>query len=222
MAAVAQTVAPDAENVVVGEQIARFRYATRLIHWCVALTFGICLTTGLPIWTPAFGWLAELVGGLGVCRWLHPWTGVAFAVFALFQFIHWASEMGMSANDRSFLSPSNFAKYLRWELHDENVGKYNGGQKALFWMSSLAALGLLATGVVLWWTEFFPTALRQWSWVLHDVTFILFVLMIIGHVYLSIAEPGTFTAMVRGTVTRTWAKLHHPKWYRDLTGGDGR
>jgi len=54
--------------------------------------------------------------------------------------------------------------------------------------------------------------------VLHDVTFILFVLLIMGHVYLGLAEPGTLTAMVKGTVPRAWARLHHPKWYRDVTG----
>jgi formate dehydrogenase subunit gamma len=222
MADLVQSLAPGAENVVVGQQVARFRYATRVIHWGVALTFLLCLGTGLPIWTPLFGWMATLVGGLAVCRWLHPWSGVAFAAMALVQFFHWVGEMRMSATDRDFMAPSNFAKYLRWELHDENVGKYNGGQKAQFWTSSLAALGLLVSGVVLWWPEFFPTVVRQWSWVLHDVTFILFVLMILGHVYLTIAEPGTLRAMLRGTVTRQWAKLHHPKWYRDVTGGDGR
>jgi cytochrome b subunit of formate dehydrogenase len=47
---------------------------------------------------------------------------------------------------------------------------------------------------------------------------------IIGHIYLgTAAEPGTFASMVRGTVTKDWARLHHPKWYREVTGnGRGR
>lgn len=130
--------------------------------------------------------------------------------------------MSLGPADRRFITPAGLSAYLRWRLHDPEVGKYNGGQKLLFWASSLAALGLLLTGVVLWWPAEFSAALRQASWVLHDVTFILFALLIIAHVYLSIAEPGTFGAMVRGTVSRDWAKLHHPKWYRDVTGGDGR
>ena len=216
-----QLVGPDAEDVLVGDQVARFRYATRVVHWGVALTFFACLTTGLPIWTPIFGWLAPLVGGLAVCRWLHPWAGLGFALFALLQFAHWAGQMRLTAADRRFLSLKSFGAYLRWQLHDPEVGKYNGGQKALFWASTLASLGLLLTGVVLWWPGLFGAPLREWSWLLHDVTFVLFVVLIIGHVYLSIAEPGTFTAMVRGTVSRDWAKLHHPAWYRDVTR-DGR
>jgi cytochrome b subunit of formate dehydrogenase len=27
--------------------------------------------------------------------------------------------------------------------------------------------------------------------------------------------------MTRGTVTKAWAKLHHPRWYRDVTGDRG-
>jgi formate dehydrogenase subunit gamma len=72
--------------------------------------------------------------------------------------------------------------------------------------------------VVLWWPEFFSGPFREASWVLHDVAFILFFLLILGHIYLSIAEPGTLAGMVKGTVTKAWARLHHPAWYRDVTG----
>jgi formate dehydrogenase subunit gamma len=208
------------EDVAVGDELVRFRYYTRVVHWGVALTFFVCLFSGLPIWTPIFGWLAALFGGLQVCRWLHPWSGVAFSFFALLQFFHWAGEMKMTAVDKRFTR--SFLSYLRWETHDEEVGKYNGGQKMLFWLSSLASLGLLATGVVLWWPDYFGATFRQVSWVLHDVTFILFTLMIMGHIYLAIAEPGTFQAMVKGTVSKAWARLHHPAWYRDVTGGNRR
>ena len=208
------------ENLVVGEELVRFRYYTRVVHWGVALTFFICLFTGLAIWTPIFGWLAYLFGGLQVCRWLHAWTGITFAFFALLQFFHWAGDMRMNAADKRFAA--NLRTYLRWEYHDDEVGKYNGGQKLLFWLSSLAALGLLLTGIVLWWPELFSSPLREASWVLHDLTFILFVLLIIGHIYLSVAEPGTFAGMVRGTVTKAWARLHHPAWYREVTGDKRR
>jgi formate dehydrogenase subunit gamma len=211
-------VAQERDNLVVGDVVVRFRYATRVIHWGVALTFFVCLFTGLPIWTPIFGWMATLFGGLQVCRWLHAWTGILFSFFALLQFLHWISEMRMGEVDKRFVKLKNFLAYMRWQTHDEEVGKFNGGQKILFWMSSLASLGLLLTGIVLWWPNLFGAGLRELSWLLHDVTFILFVLLIIGHIYLSIAEPGSFTGMVKGTVTKDWARLHHPRWYRDVTG----
>ena len=58
------------------------------------------------------------------------------------------------------------------------------------------------------------------SWVLHDAGFLLFAAAIVVHIYLGTAAlPGTFRSMTRGTVTKSWAKLHHPRWYRDVTGG---
>ncbi|MGZ6035489.1 MAG: formate dehydrogenase subunit gamma, partial [Myxococcaceae bacterium] len=172
--------AQNREDVVVGDRLVRFRVYTRTLHWSVALTFFICLFTGLPIWTPIFGWLAALFGGIQVCRWLHAWTGIAFAVLALLQFVHWAGQMKMGEADRRFVRLANFRAYMRWETHDEDVGKFNGGQKGLFWLSALAALGVLVTGVVLWFPDLFGRGLWQASWLLHDVTFILFTLLIIG------------------------------------------
>jgi len=205
------------EDIVVGDRMVRFRAYTRILHWGVALTFFVCLFTGLPIWTPIFGWMALLFGGLQVCRWLHAWTGIAFAVLAFVQLIHWAGVMRMGEADRRFVRLGNFLAYMRWETHDEDVGKFNGGQKVLFWLSTLAALGLLLTGVVLWFPNLFGRELQRISLLLHDITFILFTLLIFGHIYLTIAEPGTFTGMVKGTVTTAWARLHHPRWYRDVT-----
>ena len=63
------------EDVVVGSEIVRHRLWSRLAHWIVALTFVVCLLTGMPIWTPVFGWMANLFGGLSVCRVMHPWAG---------------------------------------------------------------------------------------------------------------------------------------------------
>lgn len=32
------------------------------------------------------------------------------------------------------------------------------------------------------------------------------------------AMPGTFGSMTRGTVTKAWARLHHPRWAREVMG----
>ena len=64
-----------------------------------------------------------------------------------------------------------------------------------------------------------PQIVRELSYLLHDFTFIVFAVSLVGHIYLSTAaEPGTFGSMVRGTVTRQWARLHHPRWLREVTG----
>ena len=51
------------------------------------------LFTGMPIWTPLFGWMAQFFGGLSVCRVVHPWVGLAFFVASAVMFVEWHAEM---------------------------------------------------------------------------------------------------------------------------------
>jgi len=109
------------------------------------------------------------------------------------------------------------AKAVQWV--GDNIGKYNGGQKVLFFAVSLLAVLLLLTGLVLWFPLSFPAGLREMSWGLHDAAFLVFAVTIVVHIYLGTAAlPGTFQSMTRGTVSKAWARLHHPRWYREVTG----
>lgn len=208
------------ENIVVGNEIVRHSRASRLIHWGVAIFFFISLLTGLPIWTPLFGWMAHLFGGLEVCRWLHPWAGVVFALFSVVMFFYWLGDMRMLPGEtREWFGPK-LLTYMKYEDQPDE-GKYNGGQKLFFFAVSLGMLGVLLTGMVMWFPFAFPRWVREWAIVLHDVTFICFMVGIVMHIYLgTTAEPGTFRSMTRGTVTKPWARLHHPGWLRDVMGGN--
>ena len=212
-----------AEDVVVGDEIIRHRLSSRAIHWAVALFFFLALLSGLPVWTPVFGWMAHLFGGLNVCRWLHPWAGLLFFGSALVMFVHWLGNMRLEPQDREWLRPRKIAEYMSYRGEDPDVGKYNGGQKLFFFAAALGALGLLVSGVVMWFPLEFPPLLRELAILLHDVTFILFAVAIVLHIYLgTAAEPGTFHSMIRGTVSRPWARLHHPRWYREVQGEETR
>jgi len=207
----------DRDNVVVGDEIVRHRRATRLIHWSVAITFFLALITGMPIWTPIFGWMASLVGGLDTARVIHPYAGVLFIIASIFQFVHWLPDMHLHEDQKGWLSGKAFS-YMRWE-HVEESGKYNGGQILYFWAACLGALGFLLSGIPMW----FPLWVREICIWIHDITFICFFVGLVGHMYLgSAAEPGTFRAMTRGTVTRRWARFHHPGWYKEVTGEETR
>jgi formate dehydrogenase subunit gamma len=212
------------EDVVVGNEIVRHNRASRLIHWAVAITFFVCLFTGMPIWAPIFGWMAHLFGGLSVCRVIHPWAGLAFFAASIVMFVQWLGDMRLESSERKeWLTGGRAMQYLRYETDDTNVGKYNGGQKLQFWLVSLAALGLLLSGLMMWFPSAFPRLLMELAYLVHDLTFILFAMLIVFHIYLgTVAEPGTFGSMTRGTVTRAWARLHHPRWYREVTGEESR
>jgi formate dehydrogenase subunit gamma len=136
----------------------------------------------------------------------------------LVMWVHWHRDMKLEEQDKGWLGPK-LIEYLRFTGEDPNVGKYNGGQKLFFWAAILDALVLLLSGIVLWFPANFEQGLREISILAHDLGFIFFGVAIIAHVYLgTAAEPGTFSAMTRGTVSKAWARLHHPRWYRDVTG----
>jgi formate dehydrogenase subunit gamma len=215
-------VASRAEDIVIGDEIVRYRVSTRVMHWSVAVLFSACVLSGMPIWSPVFGWMANLFGGLHVCRWLHPWLGVGFSIGMVWMFFHWWRQMLLEPSERSWMGPRLF-RYMRYQDHDQDVGKYNGGQKLFFWAACLGALALLASGFVMWWPTKFQQPVREASILLHDVTFICFAVAIVFHIYLgTAAEPGTFRAMTRGTVTKPWARLHQPRWYREVTHDESR
>jgi formate dehydrogenase subunit gamma len=210
------------EDVVVGNEIIRHNRASRLIHWTVALTFFVSLLTGMPIWTPVFGWMAQLFGGLSVCRVIHPWAGVAFFLASIFMFFQWLSDMHLEPHERDWMGP-RMLQYMRYQTDDSRTGKYNGGQKLYFWAVSLGAVGLLLSGLLMWFPSAFPRLLMEFAYLIHDFTFICFAVSLVFHIYLgTAAEPGTFGSMTRGTVTRAWARLHHARWYREVTGEEPR
>jgi formate dehydrogenase subunit gamma len=206
----------DDEDAVVGDEIVRHKLSARIIHWAVAVFFFAAMLSGLPVWSPVFGWMANIFGGLQVCRWLHAWLGVGFAVASLAMFIQWFRVMKFDGGDKKF----NLKFYVSFsDDEDQDVGRYNGGQKFYFYAAFAGAVALLASGIILWWPMSFAIPWRWAAVIVHDISFIAFFAAVAGHVYLStIFEPGTFESMTRGTVTKDWARTHHPRWYREVTG----
>ncbi|WP_287030893.1 cytochrome b/b6 domain-containing protein, partial [Pseudomonas sp. UBA6310] len=107
--------------------------------------------------------------------------------------------------------------------HNEELdtGKYNAGQKVLFWgIMGLISL-LLVSGVLIWRPYFAPLfsiPTIRIGLFLHTLAGILLMLLVIGHIYLAFWVKGSVDAMSSGYVSRKWARTHHPRWYRQVTG----
>jgi formate dehydrogenase subunit gamma len=123
------------------------------------------------------------------------------------------------ANDRQWLRRIN-----RVMVNDEEsvppVGKYNAGQKLLFWTLLLCMLALLFTGLVIWrawFSAYFGITTIRWAMLLHALAGFVLVLSIIVHIYAGLWIKGSVDAMLHGWVSRPWAKKHHELWYREVT-----
>lgn len=196
----------------------RYTAGERANHWIVGICFILLALSGLAFFHPAFFPLTQLFGGGPWTRILHPYIGVVMFVFFLVMAARFASLNLIEQRDIEWLK--NVNKMVDGNDHDmPEQGKYNGGQKLLFWGLVIGMLMIVASGVLMWraWWNL-PIAVVRVASVVHAIAAVWMIGLIILHVYAAIWTRGTIRAMLYGTVTRAWAKQHHRGWYRKVTG----
>jgi formate dehydrogenase subunit gamma len=202
--------------------IPRYSHGERLTHWAVAVAYIALFLSGLAMFHPFFYWTSALFGGGALMRILHPFVGAAFAVLFYAYALRLVRDNLLVPSDRKWLARA-FA-YMNKQGDDVPVeGKYNAGQKLMYW-SMIVVVGLLFLTGILMWRPYFsggvPIPLRRLANVLHAImAFVMFVGIGV-HVYAAYWTKGSMRAMTRGTVTRAWARFHHPGWYAKVTGKD--
>jgi formate dehydrogenase subunit gamma len=206
-----------------GNTIERYEPADRINHWLVAIAFVLLALSGLALFHPAMFFLTNLFGGGPWTRILHPFIGlVMFVAFIGLALRFWRHNV-LDKNDEQWLKQWQDVINNREDKLPE-VGRYNAGQKVLFWVMVACLIVLLLTGFVIWRPYFAPafniTVVRI-AVLFHAIAAFVLILGIIVHVYAAIWVKGSVRAMTRGYVTRAWAKKHHAAWYRQLTSGSG-
>lgn len=204
--------------------IARYSHAERLTHWAVALAYVVLFLSGLALFHPFFYWMSALFGGGALMRVLHPFIGAAFAVLFYIYALRLVRDNLLVPSDRKWLG--NMFGYMNKRGPEVPVeGKYNAGQKLMYWSMIVSIAALLVSGIVLWRPYFAPAfslPVRRFVAVLHAIfAFVMFVGIGI-HVYAAIWTRGSMRAMTQGWVTRRWARYHHPGWYEKMVGKDLR
>jgi formate dehydrogenase subunit gamma len=106
------------------------------------------------------------------------------------------------------------------------IGKYNAGQKFVFWSQFVLVGTLFITGVGLWEPGLayfekllgFKATIDQLriAAVVHASGAVLAIVIWIIHVYAAIWVRGTISATTRGTVSGGWGWRHHRKWLRQV------
>jgi formate dehydrogenase subunit gamma len=196
--------------------IVRFSVRERAVHWLVAMSFLYGALTGLALWSPRLYWIASLFGGGATVRAWHPFAGVLFILFFSAMFLGWNRNMRLDSDDRRWLRHAH-----RYAVNDESglpeAGRFNAGQKSLFWTQATNGGLLLLSGIVLWWPEVMPRLLREAAVLIHPVAAVISIAGLIIHIYMGTAAvPHAFRGMIQGWVTPEWAASHHPKWYREI------
>jgi len=201
--------------------VPRYKRGDRVNHWIVALLFVCAALSGLAFFHPSLYFFSNLFGGGPWTRILHPFIGVLVFLGFCGLFARFRRANVMTESDR------NWRRDIRVMVSGDKknlppAGRYNTGQKLVFWVFAGSLLVLLLTGLVFWrpWlADFFPILAIRIAVVLHSIAAVVLIIAAIIHIYAAIWVKGTVRAMTRGTVTEAWARQNHPRWNREVRGG---
>lgn len=201
----------------------RYTTAARINHWITAASLVLLALSGLALFHPSLFFLTGLFGGGETTRAIHPWIGVVLFFGFLGLFLRfwranlWKGEDGTWMRCLSDVLRSNEEKL-------PEVGKYNAGQKMVFWLMSILIIVLISSGLVIWdqyFSQYTSVEQKRAGVLIHSLAAIVIICVWIVHVYAAIWVRGTIRAMVKGSVTGGWAWRHHRKWLRELVTGKG-
>jgi len=205
-------------------RVRRYSGSARNNHWIVAISFVLLLLSGLSLFHPSLFWLSELFGGGATVRWLHPWIGLVLVIGFIGLFLRFSWQNLPETSDFVWLARIRHVLRANDEDYLPELGKYNAGQKFVFWSQTILVGTLFVTGVGLWEAGlgYFETLLgfkasieqKRWAAVIHASAAVLAIAIWIIHVYAAIWVRGTISAMTRGFVTGGWGWRHHRKWLR--------
>jgi formate dehydrogenase subunit gamma len=198
-----------------GKKILRFKSFERFSHWLTAVSFVILGLTGLNI---TFGKIV-LLPVLGpeafsdisqVAKYVHNFTSFSFvAGFLLIVMIFFKDNIPEKVDLEWLKQGGGFIKNKH-----APAGRFNPGEKAVYWLSLLAGIAVSVSGFLLLF-PFYRTNIAdmQIAQVVHAVVAVLFVALILAHIYIgTLGMEGAFEAMGSGEVDLNWAKEHHDLW----------
>jgi formate dehydrogenase subunit gamma len=211
------------------QEVERYRKPTRILHWIHAGAFTALFLTGLILFIPPLGVLAQD----SWTRLLHRIAAFLFVVAPLIYIpLNWKATLkgvkdafNWGAEDIGWVIAAPRYYFLCDEEAMPPQEHMNTGQKLWWLMVIVFTVVFFITGLIMWFfKEIAPTGLLQWSVLIHDVAFIATGPMFFVHIYLSVVHPlmrplhtGAWSSMARGKVSVEYAKSHHRKWYERIS-----
>ena len=202
-----------------GHTILRFGGLDRFAHWLTAVSFMILGLSGLNL-TFGKGLLLPLVGPEAFAaltqagKFAHNYVSFPFVLGLVLMFLLWLKDNIPLPRDVTWLAQGGG---LVGQNHPP-AGRFNGGQKLIFWSVIIGGVALAYTGYQL----MFPLRLTdlagmQQASIIHGLLGAILVAIIIAHIYIgSLGMEGAFDAMGTGKVDANWAKEHHSLWVEQV------
>ena len=198
--------------------VVRYSGVQRVNHWITAALFILLALSGLAMFSPYLFSLTAIFGGGQSTRAVHPWFGVFLLIsFGMLFLRFWRTNI---PNRDDVVWTKRIGDVVT-NKHDRlpELGKYNAGQKMVFWSQTALILLMFFSGLVIW-DQYFGTytaiETKRVALLAHSLAAVIAIAIIFVHIYAGIWIHGTGRAMMRGNVTGGWAFRHHRKWLRGL------
>jgi len=202
------------------DHVSRYTFHERAIHLIVAVTCVYLVLSGLALVTPFLFWMSSLLGGPAPMRLFHPILGLLYFIFLVYMWWMWRRDLHLNQADKGWMD--HMSAYVT--NHDEGlpaIDRWNAGQKIFFWMMMFSGIGLIVSGLVLWFPEYVAWNL-QWikflAIILHAACAFVSIGGLMIHIYMGVFfVKGGFRQIVTGEVSREWASHHHRLWLERVT-----
>ena len=228
-------VALDAADRGRGPYVWRFTVLQRVLHGVLVVAFFVLAFTGLPLRFSCIAWaprLMRLWGGPRAAGLIHRWAGgTVLAVFAAY-LVQGAVKLARAKDRRRLLwGPDGillqgrdfreFWQMLRWSVGrgpKPRFGRYSYREKFNYLMVFLGLGVIAATGLLLWFPEFFgrflPGVVFNVATIVHSYQVMLLAALIVAYHFFDVHLRSTKFpldgVMVTGRATLGYMEEEHP------------
>jgi formate dehydrogenase subunit gamma len=204
--------------------IPKYSAMERLFHWGHTVTFLALAVTGMVLFFPFLGPLAQGASG-EFTRLLHRAAAIAYGALPLIYIILEPRRAWMSL--KSVFKVSRYdiewvkgmIPYYMFGRHEAMApqDRFNTGEKLNAVVIILGSVVFAITGLLMWFGKgFLPVGAFQIMVVVHDLAMIVTVCMFIVHFYLAVVHPLMWAGLVSmrfGVTSAAYAQEHHALWY---------
>lgn len=201
-----------------GRRVRRFNRFERFNHWMTATAFIVLAITGLNYFLGK-RLVMPLIGPDAFAAWsqwakyAHNFMAWPFILGVLIMVVLWLRANLPDRYDLAWLKAGGgFIGNTQ-----PNAGRFNAGQKLIFWSVFFGGLVLAVSGIVMLFPFVFADigGMHAAQYV-HAVTAVGLIAIILGHIYIgTIGMENAFDAMETGQVDLAWACEHHRAWVED-------
>lgn len=202
-----------------GRLVQRFTEVEVFVHWFTAFSFIIQAITGLTMMYGKF-YLMPILGQeafatlLQYGKYAHNFISFSFMLGVLAMIVLWARDNIWDDYDPGWILSAGglFSKGSH-----PPAGKFNFGQKSMFWMAVIGGGTMAYTGLNLMFPFLFGDLQdMQLYQGIHAVLGIIMATAILGHIYIgTLGMVGAFSAMGTGYVDENWLRENHSAWYEE-------